>query len=340
MTRAMKTQFSVLVPVYNMEKLIGATIDSVLSQNFVDYELIVIDDGSTDKTQNVLQDYGTRIKVIHQSNQGPEAARNRGAAVAAGEYLVLLDHDDLLFPWSLTVYDRVIRAFESPPLIIGAMSYFDDEQAVPGRDYDGDVVEVLKYRDYLSRDVTVGLSCSRMVVQRSVFEAASELRSALRAFPVDDHHLMLSVGTSGPCLVVREPITVAHRVHPCNTSHDVEFIVKGVSSLIRFERQGQYPGGRSRRFERHACLGGLAWCWVKHALEHRRFGLACRLFVQSGPLVAAGAIKKVRSRLRGGSAPVRVPRSDAEKLRIKKQTGYGEASATADVTGVGRGRRQ
>src|SRR5277367_6182950 len=94
-TDAMKARFSVLVPAYNMEKLIGATIDSVLSQSFADYELIVIDDGSTDKTRDVLEGYGTRIKVIYQANQGPEAARSQGSAVARGEYLVLLDHDDL-----------------------------------------------------------------------------------------------------------------------------------------------------------------------------------------------------------------------------------------------------
>lgn len=336
----MKTRFSVLVPVFNTEKLIGATIDSVLSQRFTDYELIVIDDGSTDKSRDVLQGYGTRIKVIYQANQGPEAARSRGAAVAGGEYLVLLDHDDLLFPWSLAAYDYVIRAFKSPPLIIGAMSYFDDEQTIPGRNDDGDVVEVLKYPDYISKDVTVGLSCSRMVIQRSVFEAASGLRSALRAFPLDDHHLMLSVGTSGPCVVVRQPTTVAHRVHPSNTSHDVEYIVKGVSSLIRFERQGQYPGGRTRRFERQGCLGGLAWCWVKHALERRRYGLACGLFFQSSPLVAAGAVKKVRSRLRGSCVPIRLPKLDAKMLPIQKQPGRGDASRTADVTGVGTGRAQ
>jgi len=294
----------------------------------------VIDDGSTDKTRDVLRGYGTRIKVIHQENQGPEAARSRGAAVAGGEYLVLLDHDDLLFPWSLATYDRIIRTFESPPLIIGAMSYFDDERAIPGSRDDGDVVEVLKFRDYLSRDVTVGLSCSRMVIRRAVFEAASGLRNALRAFPLDDHHLMLSVGTSGPCLVVRQPTTVAHRVHKTNTSHDVEYIVKGVSSLIRFERQGQYPGGRTRQFERHACLGGLAWCWVKHALERRRYGLACGLFLQSSPLVVAGAIKKVRSRLRGTCSPVRLPTLDDGILPIQKRAGCGAKRGTADVTGI------
>jgi hypothetical protein len=260
--------------------------------------------------------------------------------VAGGEYLVLLDHDDLLFPWSLATYDRIIRTFESPPLIIGAMSYFDDERAIPGSRDDGDVVEVLKFRDYLSRDVTVGLSCSRMVIRRAVFEAASGLRNALRAFPLDDHHLMLSVGTSGPCLVVRQPTTVAHRVHKTNTSHDVEYIVNGVSSLIRFERLGKYPGGRARRFDRRASLGGLAWCWVNHARERRRYGLACGLFVQSSPLIVAGAIKKVRARLRGGSFPVRVSPLGADIIPTKNQTGREEASRTVDLTSVGTGRRQ
>ena len=94
----MNPRFSVLMPAYNREKYVSQAIDSVLSQVFTDYELFVIDDGSTDKTLRVLESYRTRIKVLRQANQGPEVARNKAAALARGEYLVLLDSDDVFLP--------------------------------------------------------------------------------------------------------------------------------------------------------------------------------------------------------------------------------------------------
>ena len=116
----MKIRFSVLIPAYNIEKYIRQTIDSVLAQSFTDYEVIVIDDGSTDQTPQLLESYGTRIKVIRQSNQGPEAARNKAAALAQGEYLAMLDHDDLLLPCALATYDQIIRNFNVRPSSSGA----------------------------------------------------------------------------------------------------------------------------------------------------------------------------------------------------------------------------
>ena len=86
-----KTRFSVLIPVYNRAACVRECIDSILAQTFLDYEIIAIDDGSTDGTQEVLRSYGDRIKVLKQDNQGPEIARNLGAVHAGGEYLAFLD---------------------------------------------------------------------------------------------------------------------------------------------------------------------------------------------------------------------------------------------------------
>ena len=126
-------RFSILIPAYNREKYVGETLDSVFSQTFTDYEVIVTDDGSTDQTVQVLESYGTRIKVIRQPKQGTEAARNAAAAQACGEYPVMLDSDDLLLPCALATYDRIIRTLDSPPLIIGSIKTFRDGQPIPSR---------------------------------------------------------------------------------------------------------------------------------------------------------------------------------------------------------------
>lgn len=91
--------FSVIVPVYNRETTVDRCVDSVLRQQFDDFELIVVDDGSTDGTAAVLERYQDgRVRILRQSNAGVSAARNAGAAMARGEYLVFLDSDDAADP--------------------------------------------------------------------------------------------------------------------------------------------------------------------------------------------------------------------------------------------------
>ncbi len=111
----MQRRFSVVIAAYNRENYIRQTIDSVLSQTFIDYEIIVVDDGSTDRTGEVLQTYGDRIKYVRQTNQGSEATFRKGASLATGEYLAFLDSDDLFMPCALATYDAIIRDLDSPP---------------------------------------------------------------------------------------------------------------------------------------------------------------------------------------------------------------------------------
>lgn len=96
----MKEQMiSVIVPAYNSEMFIGKCIDSVLAQTYSNWELIAVDDGSRDNTFGILKKYAevdSRIRVIHQENQGPGIARNTGIAEAKGNYVVFIDSDDYI----------------------------------------------------------------------------------------------------------------------------------------------------------------------------------------------------------------------------------------------------
>jgi glycosyltransferase involved in cell wall biosynthesis len=93
--------FSVIIPTYNRAALLCTALDSVFAQTFTDYEVIVVDDGSTDGTAAMVASYGGRVRYFQQQNKGPGAARNLGAQHATGEYLAFLDSDDLWFPWTL-----------------------------------------------------------------------------------------------------------------------------------------------------------------------------------------------------------------------------------------------
>lgn len=100
---------SIIVPVYNVEKYLETCINSILSQTYTDFELILIDDGSTDNSGVICDKYeeaDVRVRVIHNNNQGVSATRNTGIEVARGDYIAFIDSDDLIHP------DYLLHMFE------------------------------------------------------------------------------------------------------------------------------------------------------------------------------------------------------------------------------------
>ena len=103
---------SVIIPTYNRADLVKQAVDSVLRQTVSDYEIIVVDDGSTDHTRQVLESVTPPVRYLFQKNRGFAAARNRGIAESRGEYLAFLDSDDLFEPRLL---EAVLATFEAHP---------------------------------------------------------------------------------------------------------------------------------------------------------------------------------------------------------------------------------
>jgi glycosyltransferase involved in cell wall biosynthesis len=290
-----KPFFSVLIPTYNRERHIREAVNSVLAQTWSDYEIFVIDDGSTDGTQNTLAQYGSRIHVVRQANQGPEVARNTAAAEARGDYLVFLDSDDLLYPQALETYANIIQSCDSLPLLIGSMNYFADGSLPAQHENNGSEIRAVKFADFLSKDVQVGLSNSRIVIRKSVFEKMGGLRRTTPAtFHLDDFNLVLKVGTEGPCVVLLQPETVAYRTHGTNSIRDPRAMVNGILSIIDAEKNGEYPGGKQRKWDRYACIGGISQLWVLRSLQAKKPGQALRVFFNSAPMLAAAVYRKVR----------------------------------------------
>ena len=94
---------SILIPTYNRANLVPRAIESVLAQTYKDYEIIVVDDGSTDNTKQVLENYKDRIKYFFEPNAGVSAARNLGLKYISGDFLVFLDSDDIIYPDKLQI---------------------------------------------------------------------------------------------------------------------------------------------------------------------------------------------------------------------------------------------
>ena len=302
-------RFSVLIAVYNRREYIKQAIDSVLSQTFTNYELIVVDDGSTDGTTEVLKSYGARIHVIQQQNRGPEVARNTGAVVAKGEYIALLDSEDFFFPSALATYDRVIRAFDSPPLIVASQLYYRNAEPIPAQPQSTGPIEVLKCKDYLAKPVPLGWISSLHVVQKSAYVQIGGFRnSAAHTWRGETCDYILKLGTRGPCIIIRKPHTVAHRLHEANSVWSLEQHAEGMLGVARSERQGIYPGGLKRRWERYALIGGR--CSTHAANNCWRGGqrkLALRLLRGTAPMVFVAVSKKLLSHLRKPPQPIVLP---------------------------------
>jgi glycosyltransferase involved in cell wall biosynthesis len=304
----MNKRFSVVIAAYNREKYIRQTLDSVLAQAFSNYEIIVVDDGSTDRTWELLQSYGDQIRSFRQLNQGAEATFRKGGSLAKGEYLAFLDSDDLFMPCALATYDTIIRSLDSPPLIMGSMIRFHDGQAVETCEKHTAFIEVLKYRDYFSKEFGMGIAQSIIVMKRTIFEEINVAmdRSANPYLFNYDYNLILQAGTHGPCIIVRKPVTVAYRQHANQNSLNVIKMSEGVLSLIRMVRSGKSFGGWSRLPAKCAYLGGPVLEWCRKALKNNRPELAFKLLVNGWPMLLIAALRKTWLKFSRATAPLTI----------------------------------
>lgn len=121
----MNSRFSIIVPVYNTEKYIKECVDSILNQTYQNYELILVDDGSTDTSSKICDEYkskDSRIKVIHKTNGGLVSARKAGAEEATGEYIACIDSDDWIDNEYLSEFEKIIEKYK-PDIICGGLTY-------------------------------------------------------------------------------------------------------------------------------------------------------------------------------------------------------------------------
>ena len=126
---------SVIVPAYNVEKYIAKCLDSILSQTYTNLEVILIDDGSTDSTGSICDNYARkdeRVKVIHQENQGQAVGRNVGLREAKGEWIQFVDSDDWIEPDTLETCYRYAQEYNVDMVIFRRIKeYFNGEKLIP-----------------------------------------------------------------------------------------------------------------------------------------------------------------------------------------------------------------
>jgi len=292
-------RFSVVITSYNQRPFIRAAVDSALRQRDVLREVIVVDDGSNDGSMELLRSYGEAIRLVAlPQNRGAIAARNCGAALAAGQYLAFLDGDDVLMPWALGAYDAVI-ARRQPKVLFGLVTAFEgDDPDVPVEDDQAPRdVRFVEYRDLFSKDRPLGVCGSGFVVERQAFMNVGGWTSGI--FHMDCYDLCAKLGDAGCTILMCAPATVWYRVHAGNSIHTVQPFIRMAHRIIDRDRAGRYPRGPKRRFQRRAWFGGVWFFWTKRALRSGLYRDAIGLAVRGSGSIVAGMLRRCAVHIRG-----------------------------------------
>jgi glycosyltransferase involved in cell wall biosynthesis len=203
---------SVIIPAYNAEPFIAETVKSALHQTFTDLEVIVVDDGSKDRTAERLAEFGDRIRVHRQANAGVAEARNAGVRMAAGTWIAFLDADDLWLPHKL---ERQLASQQAPLVYsdrfnIGVRGELPLVQSEVTKMRDGDVFLPLMLEGNF-------ITNSSVLIRRDVFEATGGFAAGVS--PAEDWDLWLRVAERHPVAFCPEPL-VRYRFHPDGASRN------------------------------------------------------------------------------------------------------------------------
>jgi glycosyltransferase involved in cell wall biosynthesis len=291
------TKFSIVITCYNQNDFIADAVNSALSLKYPDKEIIVVDDGSRDGSKETLEHYGDAIQFKPlDANEGPNAARNRGALLAKGDYLVFLDGDDLFLPWALDVYDFVL-ASRKPSLILSSLRWFKGPTPIVRAEENSSEIRIVEYETYMKKDRAYRASASAVVVNRQIFCEAGGWSNDI--FPMDDVDLMIKLGYAGRAIQIWAPQTKLYRVHSGNTVHQIHRMIDGLYKVMNKERSGEYPGGSAGRFERNAVIGGAVFFWVKTAIRKAMYQEGLKLIVNGWYMILAATLRRSSLILKG-----------------------------------------
>src|SRR5215204_3645209 len=222
---------SVVIPCYNQAHFLGEAIESVLEQTYKNFEIVVVDDGSTDNTSEVASRYPDKVRLIRQDNKGLSGARNTGIRHSEGENLVFLDADDRLLPGAL---EAGLECFQQQPecaFVFGHFRYIGTDgsflrEPKPLSVEDGHYIQLL-------RGPYIAVPAMGMY-QRFVFETVGLFDSSLNA--TADYDLYLRIARRW--LIRRHGTVVAeYRQHGANMTGDAGKMLRSVLKTLRSQRE-------------------------------------------------------------------------------------------------------
>ncbi len=228
-----KPQISVVIPVYNREQTIERAIDSVLAQERLPEEIIVVDDGSTDNTPEILNAYHTKIQVVRQSNKGVSAARNRGVELARGKWIAFLDSDDEWLPDKLQKQMTYLEQHPNTRILQTDERWIRNNMRVnPGKKYfkkSGNI-----FKNCLK---TCIVGPSTVICERSLLKEKGGFDENL---PVcEDYDLWLRIAAKHPIPLIKQTLIIKYGGHPDQLSLSTpgmdRFRVQSLEKILKKE---------------------------------------------------------------------------------------------------------
>lgn len=290
----MSSAVSVVIATYNKADTIRAAIDSVLNQTYRDFEILVVDDGSTDDTAQRVKPYGDKIRYLPKKNGGTGSTRNLGIAQARGRFVAFLDGDDLWLPNKLELQ---MAAFEKEPQLAAvqcsahyvdpALKVIETRRCSPGQDT---LLDFL-----LFRNLPAFASC--VVIKKEILEKIGGF--GLNLVILSDWDMCCRIARAGTLRSVPEPL-VLYRQYPNNQSRSVEIhIWSGMRSMRRFFADPSLPPEikRKERRIRARFYAMIAGGYVRNRNWSKGFAWSCRALRTSlavAPYVAGMPLRRLR----------------------------------------------
>lgn len=238
----------IIIPTYNREKYLREAINSVLNQTYQDYKIIVIDDGSTDNTREIMEKYVTnypnRIKYFYQMNKGPSAARNKGIAASQAMFIAFLDSDDMWYPEKLEVQ---ISFLERNPQF--SMCFSESEVI----NANGNTVYFTNLRKSIPRDGWIlkyilqkpSIFTPSVIIRRNVFSSIGTFDESMGNIG-EDTDLFLRVALNFQVCLIERPL-IKCRIHEQNISFDPLAYGYRIQIYKRFLRQNKLFHKQNKR---------------------------------------------------------------------------------------------
>lgn len=250
---------SVVIPVYNGAKYLREACESVLSQTYEPLELIVVDDGSTDDSPQVIRSYGSRVASIRQDNGGVSRARNTGIQAAKGEYVAFLDQDDWFLPDKIARQVERFRADGSLGLVhTGILQYSSESQSYVKGIYQNISTDPLEGWCYDRLLFANGIINSSVMVRKTALTLSGGFDETMPGNTIQDYDLWLRIARRFPLCYVPESLTVI-RLHREQGTWDRRAMLKEevrlMERVLTIEELGQSAALRARMAQLLESLG-------------------------------------------------------------------------------------
>jgi glycosyltransferase involved in cell wall biosynthesis len=245
-------RYSAIVPTFNGARWLGRALGSVLRQTLPATEIIVVNDGSTDETADVLAAFGNRIRCLHTQRGGIGAARNLGSAAASGTYLAFLDHDDLWHEEKMEQQARYLAQHPEVDVLYTDAREFDSRGTVHASYHDR-FPRLRSAADLFSAIVHFQVPLVSTVCLRRAFLTAHDLSFMTAASGVDDIGLFLEIAARGGVFAHLDEVLVSRRLHDSNLSkeHWHRFVKRCVLYRELLDRLSDAPAS----YRRELCWG-------------------------------------------------------------------------------------